>query len=106
MSNEEKRQGMTLEQVQAIMHSNNPEQVEALIFTVYMPYLEVLRGWLDRFPQPARRDLELLIADFNAGRILRHFEFRPGEALPISAGAKLLVKILRDFDNDMKNEKQ
>lgn len=106
MSSEEKRQGMTQEQVHATMHSNNPEQVEALIFTAYSPYLELLRGLLDQFPQPARRDLKLLIADFDAGRILRHFAFRPGEVCPISAGAKLLVEMVRGYQNDMENENQ
>ena len=99
MSSEEKRQGLTREQVHATMHSNNPEQIEALIFTAYSPYLEQLRDLLDQFPQPARRDLKLLAADFDAGRILRHFAFRPGQIMPLSAGAKLLVEMVQGFLN-------
>lgn len=97
MSNEEKRQGLTFKQVQDTLHSDNPEQIEALIFTTYAPYLEQLRDLLDQFPQPARRDLKLLAADFDAGRILRHFAFRPGQVMPLSAGAKLLNEIVRGF---------
>lgn len=100
MSNEEKRQGMTFKQVHDILHSNNPEQIEALIFAVYSPYLEQIRELLDQFPQPTRRDLKLLAADFDAGRILRHFAFQPGQVMPISAGAKLLIKMVQNFQNE------
>ena len=97
MTPEEKRQGLTYQQVKAIMRQQNPEQVEALIFTVYTPYMRCMRGLLDQFPQPIRDDLKELDADLEAGRISRHFTFCLQGAIPVSPGARIIVKLVREY---------
>ena len=97
MPSKEKRQGLTYQQVKAIMRQQNPEQVEALIFTVYHPYMRYMRGLLDQFPQPIRHDLKELDADLEMGRISRHFTFCPQGVIPVSAGARIIVKLVNEY---------
>ena len=97
MTPEEKRQGLTYQQVKAIIRQQNPEQVEALIFTVYHPYMICMRGLLDQFPQPIRDDLKELDADLEAGRISRHFTFCLQGVIPVSPGARIIVKLVSEY---------
>lgn len=102
MSSEKKRHGLTFDQVETAWR--DPSRREEVVKTVYAPYLEQLRGLLDQFPRPMRRNLKQLIADFDAGRISRHFRFTEKEAVAKTGGAKLLVEMVRGFQNDMENE--
>lgn len=95
MSNEEKQHGLTFDQVEAAWQE--PSRREEVVKAAYAPYLERLRGLLDQFPRPMRRDLKLLIADFDAGRVSRHFRFTEKKAVAKTGSAKLLVKMVHDY---------
>ena len=102
---EERRDNLTFAQVRDAINSNNPEQREAIVYTVYAGYVEQIRDLIGLFPQFMRESFQQLIADFATGMISRHFETRPGMAIPKSAGAKLLNRMINDFLADVETGK-